>query len=371
MKNIKYIATLIIGVLMLSLTGCFRIPVEPKVLVTANSNETMFVIPLQGENKANQAKLDSADYYAKQKVAVKEFQVPHRWLQTGRWETEGQWIPTVSVIKVNRSPVTVEFAVNDKKMAKKDADAIWVESADSVGFSTGFSLTALIEESDTATFLYRYPSENLASVLNTEVRSKIQENAAYFSAKYPLDILRGKKNEMLDAIKKDVVSFYKERGITITTIGQFGGMIYENEKIQEAIDKVFIAQQEKETAAAALAAVRDINARTEQLAQQDKLNAITLATGKAEAVRLEAEAIAKGNLLKSQADASGIEVVAKATQAAASNPLFLEVRRLDVQTKMYEKWSGGVPTTVISGGGVTPNIFLPSSPKESVAVTTK
>lgn len=357
----------LMSVVLATVSGCIK-PVEPKVLVTANSNETMFVVPLVGENKENQAKLDSADYYNKQKVAMKQIQIPHRWLQTGRWENDGGWIPTVSVIKVNRSPVTVQFAVDNKTAAKADTDAIWLESADSVGFSTGFSVSAMIEEADCATFLYRYPASDLRQVVMTEVRARIQQVSASFAARYNLDNLRAKKNEMLEEVRKDAVPFFKARGITVTTIGQFGGMTYENPQIQVAIDKVFIAQQEKETAAAALAAVNDINKRTEQLAQQDKANAITLATGKAEAVRLEAEAVAKGNLMKAEADAKGIAAVSEATKAAASNPLFLEVRKLDVQTIMYNKWSGGVPTTVIANSGVTPNIFLPNSPKESAVV---
>jgi hypothetical protein len=365
LKNlIAFIGILIIGIL----AGCGRIPVQPRTLITANSNETMFVIPLQGENKANQAKLDSASYYSDKKVSVKEIEVNYRWLQTGRWECEGSWVPTVSIIKVDRSPVTVELAVNDKGNAKKDADAIWIESSDSVGFTMGFSVSALIDEADTATFLYRYPAGNLRNVIVTEIRAMIQESASGFAAKYPLDVLRGKKNEMLTVVKGTIVDFYKTRGITITTVGMFGGMTYENPQIQAAIDKVFIAQQEKETAKAALDAVNDINKRSESLAQQEKANAVTLATGKAEAVRLEADAVAKGNLLKSQADASGIDLIAKATQAASSNPLFLEVRKLEVQTKMYEKWAGGVPSTVIAGSGVTPNIFLPNSPASASSV---
>lgn len=359
---IKFITIALLGVAALSMTGCMQ-PVEPKTIVTAESNETMFVIPLQGENRDAQAKLDSANYYSKKKVAVKEFQIPHRWLNVGRfeWSYDGRWVPTVRVIKVNRAPRTVEFSVDDKNAAKKDADAIWLESSDSVGFSTGFSLSAMIEEEEASNFLYRYPAGDLSVVLKTEVRARIQQIASGFAARYNLDSLRAKKNEMLDEVRKDVIPFFKERGITITTIGQFGGMTYENPQIQQAIDKVFIAQQEKETAKAALDAVKDINLRSEAEAKQKKDNEITLATGKAEAIRLEAEAIAKGNLLKAQADASGIEAVSKATQIASSNPLFLEVRKLDVQTKMYEKWTGQVPSTVIAGGGVNPNIFLPTT----------
>ena len=360
MKN-KYI-TLLIGITVLASAGCVK-PVEPKTLATAESNETMFVIPLQGENKDNQALFDSAAYLNQKKVAAKEIQIPYRWLQTGRWENDGLWIPTVKVIKVDRSPVTVEFAVNDKNEAKKDADAIWVESADSVGFSTGFSVSALINMEDTATFLYRYPAQSLRQVLSTEIRARIQQGAASFASKYPLDSLRAKKNEMVESIRADVVSFYKDRGITITTIGQFGGMTYENPQIQQAIDAVFIAQTAKETAKAQFEAVADTNNKTAALAQQDRINTITLATG-------EAEAVAKGNLLKSQADAKGIEAVAAATKEAASNPLFLKVRELDVQTIMYNKWNGTVPSTIMGGSGTGVNVFLPHTIEDAAASST-
>lgn len=369
MKSTKIIILTVLGVLAMSLTGCIK-PVEPKVLVDAGANETMFVIPLVGENQKNQAMLNSKEYYNEKKVSVKQLQVPHRWLQVGRWEFEGKWVPSVSVIKVDRTPITTEFAVDDKHSAKKDADAIWVESADSVGFTTGFSVSAMIVEEDTSTFLYRYQAATLRSVLSTEVRARIQQQAALFAGKYPLDSLRGKKNEMQTFIVTDVIPFFKERGINITTIAQFGGMTYENPDIQKAIDKVFVSQQEKETAKAALDAVADINKRTESLAQQDKANAITLATGKAEAVRLEADAIAKGNLLKSQADAAGIEAVSKATQGASSNPLYLAVRTLDVEAKKIEKWSGVVPTIVV-GADSKANLFMGLPGEGTKSVLTK
>jgi hypothetical protein len=229
----------------------------------------------------------------------------------------------------------------------------------------------MIQEEDTATFLYRYQSATLATILSSEVRARIQQQAANFAAKYALDELRSKKNEMQRFIVDDVISFYKDRGITITTIAQFGGMTYENPDIQKAIDRVFIAQQEKNVANALLVAQKDVNAKSESATQQERANSITLATGQSEAIRLVAEATAKGNLLKAQADASGIEAVNKATKEAAENPLFLQVRKLDVQVKMYDKWNGAVPATLIAGSGVTPNIFLPNTPAEAAVVTTK
>jgi hypothetical protein len=331
------------------LGGCQR-PVEPKVAVTVNTNETLFVIPLQGESINAQVKFDSSAYEKFKKVAVREYYIPHYWLNEGRneWMNDGKWKPAVKVIKVDRSPVTVELAVSDKHTGKKDADAIWLESADSVGFSTGFSISALITEEDTATYLYRYSENALRITLQTEVRARIQKIAAEFAARYPLDGLRAKKNEMLAEINKDVIEFFKTRGITITTIGQFGGMTYENPNIQGAIDAVFISQQEKEKAKAALAAQADINAKSESAAQQDRLNAITLADGAAQAA-----------LKKASAEASAIKLVSDATKEAASNPTFLEIRKLEIEAKKLDKWNGSVPSTLIEGGGTTGlNMFL-------------
>jgi hypothetical protein len=351
-------------------TGCIK-PVEPKVLEQASANETMFVIPLQGDTK-QQAQFNSAAYFNEKKIATKEFQIPHRWLQTGRWEVDGQWIPTVKVIKVDRTPVTVQFAVDSRNAPKSDADAIWMESADSVGFSTGVSVSALVTEEDSATFLYRYQATSLRSVLASEIRARIQKKASEFAATYKLDELRSKKNEMIKGIELDVVPFFKERGITITTVGMFGGMTYENPDIQKAIDLVFVNQQAKETAAALLAAQKDINAKSEQATQQDKLNLMTIAQGESEAIRLKAQATADAVRMKAEADSKGIKLVNDATKEAQSNPLFLEIRKLEVEILKYNRWAGNVPTTLVEGSGNSGlNLFLsPADTKVQAAVST-
>lgn len=347
-------------------SGCMR-PVEPKELETAKPNETMFMVPLVGENLENQDKLNSEEYYNKQKVAVREVMIPHRWLNRGRyeWTQTGQWIPTAMVIKVDRTPVTVEFDVSDKT-----EQPIWVESADSVGFSTGFSISAMIEESDTAKFLYRYQAKSLKDVIKTEVRARIQSIAANYCAQYPLDSLRAKKSEMMNVIRDDVVDFFKSRGITVTTIGQFGGFQYENKNIQEAIDKVFIAQQEKETAAAQLAAVGDINKRTQALALQEGENSKLKAQGEAEAVRLQAQAQADAVRMKAEADAKGITMVNEATSKAQSNPIFLEIRKLEVEILKYNRWLGQVPTILVEGNGESGmNLFLNTPTNNAAAAS--
>lgn len=327
-------APLILAFAALGLGGCVKPYNQPKFEEIGN-NETAYVIPLQGDTTA-QAKFDSVAFLEQRKVAAKRIEVPRVWVSSGYMWNSGYYQDQVRVVKVNRTPVTVEFHEDAPKNGK-DADAIWVESKDSVGFSTGFSVTALVKETDTSTFLYRYNALNLAQVLGTEVRARIQQVAAKFAASYILDELRAKKNEMRDDIQADVIPFFAERGITITTIGQFGGMTYENPEIQKSIDGTFVAQQQKVVAAALLTAQADINSRLESEKQQAKRNAILLAEGEAAAITL----------------------VADAAQKAASNPAFVRLRELEVETKRVDKWNGVTPTTLIDGHNSGVSMFLP------------
>lgn len=127
------------------------------------------------------------------------------------------------------------------------------------------------------------------------------------------------------------------RGITITTIGMFGGMTYENEKIQDAIDATFIAQQEKVNAAAQLEAQADKNLRIKSEAEA--------MAGAAESV---AKGIANGNLLKAEAEAKGILAVNDAI--AKSTPMLIELKRVDVEKARMEKWNGKYPDTIAGEG---------------------
>jgi len=341
-------AVMITAIGMMSLnTGCIK-PYDKPEYIDVKTSETAFAFKVEGDS-SKQAKFDSAEKLAANKVAAKRIQITHRWNQTGRWSHMGEWIPEMAVIKVERSPVTTQWeSTGDLKNKNRD-NAIWVESADSVGFSSGFSLTAFIKEEDAAKFLYMYPHGGLKTVLDTEVRARIQQVAADIASRYTLDNLRDKKLEISEGVRKDIIPFFETRGITITTVGMFGGMTYENPKIQEAIDATFIAQQEKVVSKAILDAQGDKNKKIE-------LEAKALA----QAAETQAKGIANGNLLKAEAEAKGIEAVNNALAKAANNPLLIELRKVEVQKLQAEKWSGKYPDTVVGSGantwvGLSPN----------------
>ncbi len=87
-------------------------------------------------------------------------------------------------------------------------------------------------------FLFNYPSGSLESVMDTEIDPHIQTSMADFANDVTLsDLLGPRKVELIATVKEDVVPFFAERGIEVTTIGQFGGFRYETPKFKERSTK--------------------------------------------------------------------------------------------------------------------------------------
>src|ERR1044071_2752358 len=332
--------------------GCVR-PYDRPEYVEIDTSDTGFLIPLEGDS-TEQVKFQSEDYLKQHKVAAKRVQITHRWSQEGRWPTDGRWIATVRLVKVNRSPVTREWVttqttVSASAIARADK-AIWIESGDSVGFSMGFTCTAFIPEEDASRFLYWYPSGSLADVMDKEVGGRSQQAAGEVAAKYPLDNLRSRKQEIADAVKQNVTNFFAQRGVTVTTVGMFGGMTYENPEIQKSIDQTFIAQQLKVVAEAKFEAQKKENERMELEAQ-----------GMAEKARREAQGQADARKTSAAGEAEAIRLINSAATEAQQNPLLLQLKSLEVEKARIEKWDGRYPQTWFGASGtgmLNPNLLL-------------
>jgi hypothetical protein len=337
---------------LLLTSGCMKAYDKPEY-VEIDTSETGFLIPLEGDG-TQQAKFQSEDYLKQRKVAAKRVQITHRWSQEGRISNDGHWIATVRLVKVNRSPVTREWmspgATNGEGLRRpgQSDQAIWIESGDSVGFSMGFTCTAFISEDDAAKFLYWYPSGSLHDVMDREVRARIQQISAEVAARYPLDMLRTKKQEISDAVKRDLTSFFATRGITVTTVGMFGGMTYENPAIQRSIDDTFIAQQLKVVSQAKFEAQKKENERIELEA-----NAV------AERARREAQGQADARMAGAKAEAEAIRVINIAAMEAQTNPLLLQLKSLEMEKARVEKWDGKYPQWWMAGNAAGgPNLLF-------------
>jgi regulator of protease activity HflC (stomatin/prohibitin superfamily) len=214
----------------------------------------------------------------------------------------------------------------------------------------GFTCTAFIPEEDASRFLYWYPTGSLADVMDKEVRARIQQAAAEVAARYPLDNLRARKQEISDAVKQNVTNFFAARGVTITTVGMFGGMTYENPEIQRSIDQTFIAQQLKVVAEAKFEAQKKENDRLELEAQ-----------GFAEKARREAQGQADSRKTAAAGEAEAIRVINNAALEAQQNPLLMQLKALEVEKARIEKWDGRYPQMWLGANGagmMSPNLLL-------------
>ena len=299
-KSIKYI--LLVGVivmLMFSFTSC-RKPYDKPELLTIEPSQTAFLIPLVGDT-SDQGAFESEELLAEAKVATKEVQIPHRWVQTGRQSWKGEWRPSATLIVVERKPVSRSWESGDSAATSANK-AIFGETSDNIGIYVGMNCTAMIEEKDATKFLYRYNNTPLETIIDTDIKKLVEDKFNTETAKYTSTDLGAKKGEIMAAVKEYVVDYFKDYGITITVLGLKEGISFENPEIQKAIDSKFASEQEL-------------------VIQQNKNEAnIAKAEAEAEALLLAAEAQAEAN--KKLAESLTDEILAQ---------------------MYYEKWDGKLP----------------------------
>ncbi len=363
---------------VLMFSGCWK-PYHEALMVDIGTSEVAFLVETINDNgqavitpkgKDNDGSMDN--FYADRYVNARKVQIPYYWKQTSRyffWEdgSTGEWRPAARLIVVNTEVETREWtpSVGNKNQG------IWVESSDSVGFSTGITITANIaNKEDAIVFLSNYPPKSnrqvetkggaaftvevtsLAQIMDSEVRSKVQEIYNHISNGYNMDDLRDKKQYIMNVVKNGgtiqvvnpdtgekepqeldgVIPYFKEKGITITTLGQFGGFTYESKEIQTSIDNVFQAQQDEEVARAETKA----------------------AEARKEALRLKGEGEAAQILESRRGEAEGITLVAEARAKELSllqeNPeVYMKLQTLEVMREAVDKWDGSLPKALFGG----------------------
>ena len=298
MKKLICLAFLIVIVCCM-FTGC-RKPYDKPELVTIEASQTAFLIPLIGDT-GNQGVFESEELLLEAKIATKEIQIPHRWVQTGRQNWVGEWRPSAKLIVVERKPVSRSWESGESSATSANR-AIFGETSDNIGIYVGMNCTAMIEEKDAAKFLYRYNNTPLETVIDTDIKKLVEDRFNVEAAKYASTDLGAKKGEIMEAVKTYVVNYFKEYGITITVLGLKEGISFENPAIQAAIDKKFESEQ--------------------KLVIQQNENEANLA-------KAEAEAKAMLMLAQAQADA---------------NRLLSESLTDEILAQMYyEKWDGKLP----------------------------
>lgn len=228
------------------LTGCVR-PYDKPELVTIEPHQTAFLIPLIGDT-SNQASFESEEMLMQAKVAAKEIQIPHRWVKTGRMSWSGKWRPTMALIVVDRSPVTREWSSTKDIGTSTANQAIYAESSESIGFRAGMNCSAQIySENDAVKFLYCYNNKPLSEIMDTEIRARVESKFVEECASRALNEILVEKENIMKSVRDDVVSYFAERGITITVLGMKDGLEYDDATIQKSINDKFSSEMKLTT----------------------------------------------------------------------------------------------------------------------------
>jgi regulator of protease activity HflC (stomatin/prohibitin superfamily) len=325
---------------MFALAGCK--PYDVPEYVEIQANESAFMVKLQGDS-TKQEKFDSVEFLEKNQVATKRVQIPHTWVQKGRLWLTGEYMDTVRVIKVDRTPHTREWTA----AAGQSGQAVWVETKDSVELSIDIVCTAMIEPDNAALFLYRYPNGSLSTMMDKEVRARIQQELSEECAGYNLEELKQAKSELINRVRPKVTKFFSDRGITISALGLAGGLTYSNTEIQKAIDKTFQDQQLEISAQARYEA---------QLKENQTIKA--KAEAEAEAARLKASGEAEG--IKLLADAKAYEI----QKAQSTGSMYIQLRQLEILNQTMSKWDGKLPVYNM-GTGQTPQLLMAMPSQDS------
>ena len=316
MKKRVFLAVFMLIMVCLCFTSC-RKPYDKPEFVTIEPSQTAFLVPLVGDS-SNQASFESEEMLMQAKVATKEIQIPHRWVQTGRKHWKGEWRASAKLIVVERKPVSRSWESGDTTATSANR-AIFGETSDGIGIYVGMNCTAMIEEADVVKFLYRYNNTPLETIIDTDIKKLVEDQFNMETSKYTSTDLLSHKAEIMEAVKANVTAYFKDYGITITVLGLKEGISYENPAIQTAIDEKFASEQ--------------------KLVIQQNEN--------------------EANIAKAQAEAEAILIAANA-QAEANKKISESLTGAILEKMYYEKWNGTLPGVV---AGEDTGIIIPSSGK--------
>lgn len=300
-------------------TGC-RKPYDTPEFVTIEASQTAFLIPLVGDT-SEQGSFESEEMLQEAKVATKEIQIPHRWVQTGRKHWMGEWRASATLIVVERKPVSRSWESGDSA-ATSSNKAIFGETSDGIGIYVGMNCTAMIEEVDAVKFLYRYNNTPLETIIDTDIKKMVEDEFNMQCALYTSTDLLSHKADIMQAVKSNVTSYFKEYGITITVLGLKEGISYENPAIQAAIDQKFASEQK-----------------------------VVIQENENEAALAKAEAEAEALLIKTEAEGEAMKLLA-ADKAEAYRLMGQYLTDELLQKMFYDTWDGKLPTVYGADGAL-------------------
>lgn len=321
MKNLLLLS--ILG-LSLFLTACK--PVKVLDVKEIRPNETAWVIPLDSQSQSGQAKFNSVDFLNQKKIAAKRVMIDKVERSIGRFYWDIEWLPSVRVITVDRTLVTREWVDDEIPGTSANDKGIHVNTKDNIKLVIGMTITVNIEEENASTYLYYHGERPLSNVTDENIRSFATKVLSQKVSSMDLHEFQDNQEKIYSALSVEVEKEFLTKGITVQYVGNAKGWKFADEKIQNAINASYIAQQDNKTAQMEQEARKTRNA-TEYM-NQENLNKI--------------------KVLQAQAEVDAASKLQEAKEAASfQNQLKIALMEAESKKIMVEKWSGQMPANIL------------------------
>ena len=228
-------------------------------------NESAFWIPDVGANKDTQTHLDSEQYLADHKVAVKRFIIPHTTLSgSGFVGWTDYYVPAGRLIIVDRTPYSREWVDAADRGTSASKQGFPCQSKEGLNITTGVSVGASVTQEDAPKFLYHfgvlapdgkrndpqviftsvYYGRSLQNVMDDVGRKKVQTLVCDEISKRPFDAVNADAAQIMHTVQTEATAWFANVGITLDFIGWADTFSFDKQ-VQDAIDRRYVAEQDK------------------------------------------------------------------------------------------------------------------------------
>jgi hypothetical protein len=224
-------------------------------------DESFFWVPDVGDNRNSQAKLNSEEYYAANKLAVKRFVIPHAPFTGSNPYWRDYYVPTGRAIIQPRTPYNREWTKDAKRGTSPRDESFPCQDSEGHNVTVEIGIGAYVTEDQAPRYLSNfgvkppkgnredpqviftsvYYGKDLPEVMDGVIRTKIQTLVCNEIASRPLDRVNSEANAMMQKIAETTTKYCSDKGITLDYIGWAGTFTFDKD-VQQAINDRYTAQ---------------------------------------------------------------------------------------------------------------------------------
>jgi hypothetical protein len=263
LKNRGIVSALILCIMLSGASTVFAFydKVDRAEAIYILPNESFFWIPDVGENKSSQAKLDSEEYYAANKLPVKRFIIPHVKFQGSNPFWYDYYVPAGRAIIQPRTPYNREWTKDVKTGTSPKNESFPCQTNEGINVTVEMAIGAYVTEDQAPKYLFNfgvkppkgdrsdpqviftsvYFGKDLPEVMDGVVRNKIQTLACNEISTRTLDAVNMQASKMLENMTKEATTYCATKGITLDYLGWAGTFTFDND-VQRAVNDRYTAQ---------------------------------------------------------------------------------------------------------------------------------